>query len=79
MIREAFRIERLTDADCRSIFFDWALGLPDDADLQQQAARLHAIYAKDFPDHPMTRLLKDAQENPMKTGSRRGRFSRRAR
>ena len=29
LIREAYRIEGITLADCRSIFLDWALGLKD--------------------------------------------------
>ena len=29
LIREAYRIEGITAAQCRSIFLDWALSLPD--------------------------------------------------
>ena len=32
LIRESYRIEGITEAECRSIFMDWALGTPVDAD-----------------------------------------------
>jgi len=58
LIREAYRIEGITPAECRSIFLDWALGLSDG--VTDAARALHAAYAPRFPDHPMTRLLAEA-------------------
>ena len=32
LIREAYRIEGIGPADCRTIFLDWALSLPEGTD-----------------------------------------------
>lgn len=79
LIREAFRIEGIGEADCRSIFFDWALGLPADADPAGAAAALRAHHADEPADHPMTVLLTEAAEGRADgaTGRRRGRAARR--
>ena len=74
LIAEAYRIEGLGVEDCRSIFFDWATGLPADADPREAAARLLARHADAPPDHPMTALLREAAEGrpmPRRRGRRR--------
>ena len=60
LIREAYRIEGIGEADCRSIFFDWALGLPAETDPAAAAAELMAHHADQPADHPMTALLREA-------------------
>ncbi|HUF56653.1 MAG TPA: hypothetical protein VMM55_08860 [Thermohalobaculum sp.] len=79
LIREAYRIEGIGEADCRSIFFDWALGLPADTDPAGAAAELMAHHADEPADHPMTVLLSEAAEGRAGAGSgrRRGRGARR--
>ncbi|MCY4463515.1 MAG: hypothetical protein OXC26_24445 [Albidovulum sp.] len=79
LIREAFRMDGLTDENCRSIFFDWALGLPDEVEVSKQADKLYGKYSEEYPDHPMTRLLAEAKESSVSHGRKRGRFSKRAR
>ena len=32
LIRESYRIEGITEGECRSVFLDWALSLPDPPD-----------------------------------------------
>ena len=32
LIRESFRIDRISAAECRSIFLDWAIKLPAETD-----------------------------------------------
>lgn len=57
LIAEAYRIEAISDAECRSIFLDWALGLPPGLD---QAAALRVLAARgtaEAPEHPMTAVL----------------------
>lgn len=87
LIREAYRIEGITEADCRSIFFDWALGFSappgmDDADhggaagLRAAAAALLAQYG-DAADHPMTMVLREGVDTAAPPAGRRG--GRRAR
>ena len=55
LIREAYRIGGISEAECRSILIDWALSLPASADYAATALRLAG---RDRPhDHPMTALL----------------------
>ncbi|MEL6336723.1 MAG: hypothetical protein AAFS07_01655 [Pseudomonadota bacterium] len=69
LIREAFAIEGIGPEDCRSIFFDWAIGLAADVDPGEAAAVLRTAYAA--PEgHPMTVLLLDAATR--EPGGRRG-------
>ena len=60
LIFEAYRIEGITEPDCRGIFFDWALGCEPGADLEALRRDLLAAYGPDHPDHPMTSVLKEA-------------------
>ena len=62
LIREAYRIDGIGAADCRSIFFDWALGLPADTDPAAAARALMEHHAAEPADHPMTVLLREAAE-----------------
>ncbi len=57
LIADAYAIAGIGPAECRSIFLDWALGLPADADAAAAAAALHADWAPLHPDHPMTAVL----------------------
>lgn len=70
LIREAFAIEGIDASQCRSIFFDWALGLP--AELEDKAAirRLLEYYVPQQPDHPMIAVLQAGLETSPK--GRRG-------
>ncbi len=71
LIREAYRIEGIGPADCRSIFLDWALGLPAGTPPAEAAAALLAHHAPPA-DHPMTALLREAAGGPAGRGRRRG-------
>ena len=76
LMREAYRIPAITKAECRSIFLDWALGLPMD---EAPALRIKLIleqYGAGAPDHPMTEVLKEGladQPEKRRRGGRRGR------
>ncbi|MEO1469390.1 MAG: hypothetical protein AAFV86_10055 [Pseudomonadota bacterium] len=74
LICEAFRIEGIAAEDCRSIFFDWAMGLAQGIDPGDAAAVLAAAYGAPA-DHPMTRLLAEAQTQA-RTGPRPSRRRR---
>ena len=78
LIREAYRIDGISDGECRSILVDWALSLPPGADQPALAARL--VAPPQYPaDHPMTVLLKAAATRPAggprRRGGRAGRLS----
>ncbi|MEM9147571.1 MAG: hypothetical protein AAGC57_15395 [Pseudomonadota bacterium] len=75
LVAEAYRIEGLSTEDARSIFFDWALGLPEGSDAGAAAARLIAHHAGPV-DHPMTALLRETADRPPTTARRRGRHRR---
>lgn len=58
LIREAYRIENLTEGDARVIFFEWVMSLPVDADAALLAPQMQARYgAGQAGDHPMSRVL----------------------
>ncbi|MBX2854365.1 MAG: hypothetical protein KTR21_05225 [Rhodobacteraceae bacterium] len=85
LISEAFAIDGITEPDCRSIFFDWALGLGDDLDQATAIDALLAHYANAPEDHPMRQVLLEGvgrrpgadgpSEHPRRRGGRRGRNS----
>lgn len=57
LVREAYRIEGITDAECRTIFLDWALSLPDGVEQQAALKTLCADYGEANSDHPMTLVM----------------------
>lgn len=57
LIREAFAIDGIVEADCRSIFFDWAMGLSADLDQSAAIEGLLSAYADQPSDHPMRLVL----------------------
>lgn len=59
LIREAYRIEGVDAAQCRSIFLDWALSAPMDQDTNASLSALLERYGPMHPDHPMTGVLRD--------------------
>ncbi len=72
LIRESYRIDGITEAECRSILIDWTLSLPPGQDEVAALARLHARRAPGAADHPMTRLMAAAMTGPAATPRRRG-------
>lgn len=56
LIREAYRIDGITQAECRSIFLDWAMSHPEDRDVGADIASLLEQH-KTETAHPMTRVL----------------------
>lgn len=78
LVREAYRIEGIGPAECRSIFIDWALSLPVGADTVAALASLIARHAE-APDHPMTAVLREglsrSAEAPRRRGGRAGRHA----
>jgi hypothetical protein len=78
LIRESYRIEGISLAECRSIFMDWALSIPVDAKVADAVRALIAAYGPAEPDHPMSGVLHQAltaPEIPRRRGGRTGRHS----
>ncbi|MCC7319847.1 MAG: hypothetical protein IT542_02605 [Rubellimicrobium sp.] len=78
LIRESYRIAGITPGECRSIFLDWALSLPQGADEQAALAALLARHAPAAPAHPMTATLRAGQEGGATARRRGGRAGRHA-
>ena len=70
LIVEAYKIEGIVEADCRSIYFDWAMGASADRDMVADTKALLDFYESGAPDHPMTKVLKEG--GAAKTSGRRG-------
>lgn len=76
LIYEAYRIDGITLAECRTIFLDWALSLPDAQDTGRTIDALLARYGGENADHPMTQVLTDGRQTMMKPRRRGGWRSR---
>ena len=76
LISEAYKLEGITDGECRSIFLDWALGIPIEKDTQIVIRKLLLLYEVAAPEHPMTATLREGLktlESPRRRGGWRGR------
>ena len=72
LIYEAYRIDGITAAECRSIFLDWALSMPVETDTKATIAALIVQYVdSNASDHPMTAVLSEGL-NAMAAPRRRG-------
>ena len=72
LIREAYRIEGITEPECRSIFLDWALSVPTDAATDVLIGALLVQYGEADPEHPMTGVLREGLETMKEAPKRRG-------
>jgi hypothetical protein len=76
LVREAYRIDGISLAECRSILIDWALSLPGGAALPDAIRTVLAGYGA--ADHPMTQVLNEGlapAAPPRRRGGRAGRAS----
>ena len=76
LIRESYRIDGISAQECRSIFMDWALSIPIDADHRAMIETLLGRYGAGQDDHPMTVVLRDGLAIPSQRGRRGGRSAR---
>ena len=76
LIREAYAIEGVSEADCRAIFLDWALGQSDGSDLRPSIERLLTEHGAGHPEHPMTIVLTAGLKDPPQPRRRGGRKAR---
>ena len=71
LIYEAYRIDGITAGECRSIFLDWALSLPDGLEMAASITSLVEQYQAANTDHPMTQVLREGLQKTA-TPRRRG-------
>ena len=72
LIRESYRIDGITLEECRSIFLDWAISVPDGQTAAEMLPLLTAHYADRDPDHPMSRVLAEGATRASAKPARRG-------
>jgi hypothetical protein len=76
LVRESYAMEAISLGECRAIFMDWALSLPEDADPLPPIRMLLGHYGERAPDHPMTAVLRaglEPPDSPRRRGGRTGR------
>jgi hypothetical protein len=76
LIREAFRIDGITEAECRSIFVDWALSVAHE-DPRALIETLIARHGADAQGHPMLAVLTEGLAAPARPRRRGGWSGRR--
>ena len=60
LIWESYRMDGIGEAECRSIFLDWAISVPTGEDSSHHVRRLLGQHGAEHPDHPMTDILREA-------------------
>ncbi|MCX8226721.1 MAG: hypothetical protein OTI35_11635 [Sulfitobacter sp.] len=78
LIYESYQIDGITKAECRTIFLDWALSLPLDADTGPTIRLMLVRYGEDAAQHPMTEVMREGLQG-MAAPRRRGGWKSRPR
>ena len=78
LIRESFRIDGIVIHECRAIFLDWALGVPDGSDMRALIGQLRAQYQSEPEEHPMHMVLRAGLGGVAQEGQHKGRKGGRA-
>ena len=73
---DSYKIDGITEGECRSIFLDWAIGIPAGQEPKPWLVQIYAHYQPQFPDHPMTNVLKESLGQAEHTGRRGARAGR---
>lgn len=76
LIYESYRIDGIAASECRTIFLDWALSLPDGQDSRAVLVQLIERYGTNAPDHPMTQVMREGLEQMARPRRRGGWRSR---
>ena len=76
LFEDSYLIEGITEGECRSIFLDWAIGIPVGQDPKAWIKIVLHQYQPKNPDHPMTKVLSEGLGAVTKKGRRGGRTGR---
>ncbi|CUH77567.1 hypothetical protein [Tropicibacter naphthalenivorans] len=76
LVTEAYKIDGITLEECRTIFLDWALSVPVDADTKTHIEALLQMHGQE--GHPMTQVLEEGRTS-MTAPRRRGGYRSRPR
>ena len=77
LISESYKMDSVSEGECRSIFLDWALSLPNDVDAKKIIPLLIEKY-NNKKEHPMLLTLREGlitTVSPTRRGGRRGRLT----
>lgn len=77
LVQDAYQIEGIDLPECRSILLDWALSVPEGAQMQALIQGLLQQYQAQHPDHPMTSVLIEGATKPPLPARRGGAAARR--
>ncbi len=72
LIYESYRIEGITEAECRSIFLDWALGVSAEENMVKNMEILLQEYGEAAKNHPMTKVIQEGLTQKKPPIGRRG-------
>lgn len=72
LIYEAYRIDGISEKECRTIFLDWALNTKLGDDMLAMLQMFIAEYGPGAPDHPMTKVLQEGLDRAAQPVGRRG-------
>lgn len=76
LIQESYRIDGITESQCRSIFLDWALSLPAALEASDAIDMLLERHGSEPSTHPMTTILEQGRvqmTHPKRRGGWRSR------
>lgn len=77
LIRDSFQIDGISEPECRSIFFDWALSLREVEAYRATIEEMIARHVEAAPaDHPMLKVLREGLAAEPQKRRRGGRAAR---
>ncbi|MEM9852356.1 MAG: hypothetical protein AAF761_10215 [Pseudomonadota bacterium] len=72
LIEDSYAIKGISEPECRTIFLDWAISVPDGQTAADALPVLRAHYADRDPEHPMSRVLAEGASRAKAKPARRG-------
>ncbi|MEM7439841.1 MAG: hypothetical protein AAF393_09600 [Pseudomonadota bacterium] len=72
LIYESYRMEGISEKECRTIFLDWALGTRLGEDMGAMLQGFMTEYGNAAPDHPMTTVIQEGIDRAAQPAGRRG-------
>ena len=62
LISESYKMDSVTEGECRSIFFGWVLSVDEKSDSIKLISNLLELYGTAYPNHPMTKVLMEGMK-----------------
>ena len=71
LISESYKMDSVSEGECRSIFFGWALAVDESSDPIKLISNLLELYETSYPNHPMTKVLMEGMKKDDSRKSKR--------